>query len=117
MILKKILLECKTGSGKVIDFHTPDDLKKVIDLSLPLTGQSDSEILTFLSHVDKYSVKTAHAHFYNNLFGGTNEYSVAADYFTSTINGTMYTYEMAPVFNFMEQAVFTLFAERYLNWP
>ncbi|EAR98380.2 pyridoxal-dependent decarboxylase domain protein (macronuclear) [Tetrahymena thermophila SB210] len=115
-ILKKIILECKTGNGKVIDFKTPDQLIKEIDLTLPLKGQSDEEIINFIKLVDKYSVKTSHSHFFNNLFGGSNEYSLAGDYFTSTINGSMYTYEMAPVFNFMENAIQQLFAERYLKW-
>lgn len=58
----------------------------------------------------------SHRYFFNNLFGGSNEYSMAADYLTSTINGSMYTYEMAPIFNFMEQGIFSHFAERYLHW-
>lgn len=28
----------------------------------------------------------------------------------------MYTYEMAPIFNFMEQSIYQVFAERYLKW-
>ncbi len=28
----------------------------------------------------------------------------------------MYTYEMAPIFNFMEQKVFEFFRKEYLNW-
>lgn len=37
-LLKKIILECKTGEGPVIDFQTPTELVKRIDLSLPLHG-------------------------------------------------------------------------------
>lgn len=28
----------------------------------------------------------------------------------------MFTYEMAPIFNFMEQSILNLFAEKYLKW-
>ena len=64
----------------------------------------------------KYSVRPSDSKCYNVLFGGFNEYSLAGEYITTTLNGTMYSYEMAPVFNYMENAVINFVGKEMVGW-
>jgi sulfinoalanine decarboxylase len=57
-----------------------------------------------------------HPHFHNQLFGGFSQFSLAGDMLTSAMNGSMYTYELAPCFLLMEQELFGFLKGR-LGWP
>jgi glutamate/tyrosine decarboxylase-like PLP-dependent enzyme len=64
-------------------------------------------ILSACKQVMELSVNTSHAWFFNQLFARTDPVSVAADWMISTLNTSMYTFEVAPVFTLIEQEVFT----------
>ncbi|EGR31728.1 hypothetical protein IMG5_103290 [Ichthyophthirius multifiliis] len=115
-LLKQLIKQSKQGTSKVINFKTPQDLENHIDLNIPQQPTSDQQILDFLQKVGDLSVKTSSVHFYNNLFGGINEYSLSADYLTSTLNGTIGNMETSSLYRKMENILFKTIAQKYLKW-
>jgi glutamate/tyrosine decarboxylase-like PLP-dependent enzyme len=68
--------------------------------------------------VDKileFSVKGNHRHFHNQLFSGVSKFAVAGEFITSSLNGSMYTYEIAPVLSLMEAHVINLM-KKWMGW-
>jgi len=100
---------------KVIDFRCPDELSKIIDFSLPEASNSNEKLLELTQKVLDYSVHPNHPHFFNTLFSGADEYSLSGDFLTSVLNGVMYSYEMAPVFNMMEASIMKHY-RKLLGW-
>lgn len=47
-------------------------------------------------------MKTNNRNFHNQLFGGSDLYGVAAEWLTTSLNTSQYTYEMAPAFTLIE---------------
>ncbi|XP_064640438.1 cysteine sulfinic acid decarboxylase-like isoform X2 [Lineus longissimus] len=100
------LKKSTTGEQKVIDFYQPDELREKIDLKITQKGDSEEHLMKTLKDVVKYSVKTSHPYFFNQLFVGPDEYALAGACLTETLNSSQYTYEMGPVFTLMEKLVF-----------
>uniref|UniRef100_A0A8C6S5W4 Cysteine sulfinic acid decarboxylase n=1 Tax=Neogobius melanostomus TaxID=47308 RepID=A0A8C6S5W4_9GOBI len=69
------------------------------------TGESEEALLRRCSDVIKYSVKTGHPRFFNQLYAGMEPYSTVGSFITEAIKTSLYTYEVAPVFTLVEQAV------------
>ena len=103
-------------SRKIIDFKTPEQLSKIIDFSIPESRKSsDLELSLLIQKVIDFSVHPGHPHFFNTLFAGGDQYSLAGEFLASALNGTMYSYEMAPVFNLMEAEILKKHA-KMLQW-
>ena len=60
-------------------------------------------------------MKSHHRHFHNQLFSGVDRYAQLGDFMATAINGTMYTYEMGPLFTLMEKEVIELVGT-WLKW-
>lgn len=56
-----------------------------------------------------------HPRFINQLSQGVDILSLVGEIITSSINANMFTYEVAPVFNLMEEAVLT-YMRRCCGW-
>ncbi|XP_054162481.1 glutamate decarboxylase-like [Oppia nitens] len=92
-------------STKVIDFHTPEELQKLFDFSIPDEPLNIGQILNDCRDALKYQVKTAHPHFFNQLSCGLDIVSLAGEWLTAAANTNMFTYEIAPVFILMEHHI------------
>lgn len=57
-------------NSKVIEWIEPDDLKKVLDLKINNEGETHQQLLKIIEDTLKYSVKTGHPYFLNQLFSG-----------------------------------------------
>lgn len=68
-----------------------------------------------LNKVLNKQTKPYHPHFHNQLFGGFDQYSVLGAMMAPAINGSVYTYELAPCFTLMEEEVYGL-CKKLLNW-
>ena len=88
---------------KVVDFLHPDDLKNKLELIIDQNPTGLENILKGCDNTIKYSVNTGHQNFFNQLFAKVDVISLLGDWLTSTLNASMYTYEVAPVFVLMEQ--------------
>lgn len=61
----------------LIDFKIPDATTMSADLN---------EIRSICRQVIKYSVKTGHPHFHNQLFGGVDPFGLAGSWITEALN-------------------------------
>ena len=50
----------------------------------------------------KFSVKTCHPYFYNQLYHGADEYGVAGSWLSDALNTNIHTFEVAPAFIVVE---------------
>lgn len=83
----------------------PEALKKTLDLEVSPEPVSHESLLQSTKDIMKYSVNVGHPYFVNQLFSGVDPYGLAGQWLTDTLNPSVYTYEVAPVFTLMEESV------------
>lgn len=105
VILEETICKGTDVNEKVCDWHDPKQLKELLDLELRDSGESHDQLLSRVRDVAKYSVKTNHPRFFNQLFSGVDYHALAGRLLTETLNTSQYTYEVAPVFVLMEDQV------------
>ncbi|KAK6741374.1 hypothetical protein RB195_009305 [Necator americanus] len=104
-ILIKYIREENVHESKVIDFHHPAEMFKLIDLKIPDKPQNLQTILKACEETLRYGVRTGHPRFFNQISCGLDLVSLAGEWLTATVNTNMFTYEISPVFILMENAV------------
>ncbi|XP_065075265.1 acidic amino acid decarboxylase GADL1-like [Ochlerotatus camptorhynchus] len=98
----------------IFPFERPKDLKSILSLELP----SDSSTLNaaareeVLRKIVKYSIKTAHPNYHNEMYAGPDLLGLAASWVTDALNACQYTYEAAPVFSLVESITLEYFLKR-----
>ncbi len=110
------VVEHRHGSDPVVKLASPDELQSEFDQvsSLALGPHDSVDNATLQQAVDLIidrSVHTAHPRFFNQNFAGADPIAVAGDWLGSALNTTLATFEMAPVFTLMENAVVGRLAE------
>ncbi|KAL6260322.1 hypothetical protein P5V15_007853 [Pogonomyrmex californicus] len=105
LVLQRAVFQSTSGEDRVVEWVDPHDLRSVVDLSLPTEGVSHEELLTLTHDIIKYSVKTGHPHFVNQLFSSLDPYGLLGQWLTDALNPSVYTYEVSPVFSLMEEDV------------
>lgn len=91
---------------KIVEFVQPAELKKLIDLTVPEDKSlSEAEIISMCRKVIRYSVKTSHSRFHNQLFGQMDPYGLFGSWITEALNTSAYTFEVGPVFSLIETEV------------
>ncbi|KAK6175385.1 hypothetical protein SNE40_013860 [Patella caerulea] len=105
LIMKEIVQKAGDRSEKVVDWKAPEELRALMDLEPKAVGESHEKLLSRLQDIIKYSVKTGHPHFVNQLFSSLDPYGLAGQIVTDALNTSQYTYETAPVFTLMEETV------------
>lgn len=80
-------------------------MRAAIDFHLSAKPTSHDELLHLAKNVIRYSVKTGHPHFVNQLFSSVDPYGLAGQWLTDALNPSVYTYEVSPVFTLMEEQV------------
>lgn len=83
----------------------PHELRRRLGLALPRVGRPLESLLGDVRDVLRYSVRTGHPRFFNQLFGGQDPGALLGEWVASLINTSMYTYEAAPVATLMELAL------------
>ncbi|XP_030623271.1 cysteine sulfinic acid decarboxylase isoform X2 [Chanos chanos] len=106
----KVIVEEAVRKGtdvneKVCEWQEPEQLRALLDLELREHGESHKQLLQRVRDVAKYSVKTNHPRFFNQLFAGVDYHALTGRLLTETLNTSQYTYEVAPVFVLMEDVV------------
>ncbi|XP_060051264.1 cysteine sulfinic acid decarboxylase isoform X4 [Erinaceus europaeus] len=105
IVLDEIIRKGTSASEKVCEWKEPEELRRLLDLELRSQGESQEQILERCRAVIRYSVKTCHPHFFNQLFSGLDPHALAGRIVTESLNTSQYTYEIAPVFVLMEEEV------------
>ncbi|XP_071541227.1 cysteine sulfinic acid decarboxylase-like isoform X2 [Panulirus ornatus] len=116
VVLRANLVTGIDASEKILEFKHPKELKELVDVEVERDGCSLEEAGAVLEQVVRYSVKTQHPHFYNQLFGGIDEVALTGAWMTEALNTSQYTFEVAPVFMLVEHYVLSLLVRLY-GWP
>ncbi|KAG7469883.1 hypothetical protein MATL_G00133520 [Megalops atlanticus] len=115
LILEEAVRKAIDVREKVCEWQPPERLKEILDLELKEEGEDHSKILERCRDAMRYSVKTGHPRFFNQLYAGMDPYSLVGRFITEAINPSLYTYEVAPVFVLTEEAVLKKMME-FLGW-
>ncbi|KAB0396848.1 hypothetical protein E2I00_016268 [Balaenoptera physalus] len=105
IVVDEVIRKGTSASEKVCEWKEPEELKQLLDLELRNEGESQEQILERCRAVIRYSVKTCHPRFFNQLFSGLDPHALAGRIVTESLNTSQYTYEIAPVFVLMEEEV------------
>jgi len=91
----------------VIKFCHPAHLKdKILSLKLGKDEKtSDEDLILLCKDIIKYSVRTGHPYFLNQLYGGLDPYGLAGALISEALNTNQYTFEVAPTFTLCEMEV------------
>ncbi|XP_073824673.1 glutamate decarboxylase-like protein black [Musca autumnalis] len=104
-IIKSAVYSGTTRSNRVVEWHSPEDLKTLFDFKLKQDAETHENLFTLLRKTIEYSVKTGHPYFINQLYSGVDPYALIGQWLTDALNPSVYTYEVAPVFTLMEEEV------------
>lgn len=105
LILNTAVFNDLKRENKVLEWRQPEELKQILDLALKPDGDSDEKLLSLIADTIRYSVKTGHPYFVNQLFSCLDPYALAGQWLTDALNPSVYTYEVSPVFVLMEEVV------------
>ncbi|CAB1312487.1 unnamed protein product [Coregonus sp. 'balchen'] len=105
VILEEVLCKGTDVKEKVCEWREPEELAALLDLELRENGEPQHQLLQRVRDVAKYSVKTNHPRFFNQLFAGVDYHALTGRFLTEALNTSQYTYEVAPVFVLMEDEV------------
>ncbi len=86
----------------VIEYLEASDLAGRIDFALGPEGLPAADLLPLLESYLRYSLRSGHRQFHNQLWGGFNQAAFLGDVTASLANTSMYTYEVAPVATLIE---------------
>ncbi|KAJ8949308.1 hypothetical protein NQ318_006733 [Aromia moschata] len=105
VLLKEAVFEGTSRHNKVVDFHNPEELEKLFDFGLRNDPSTHDALVKLLKDTVQYSVKTGHPYFVNQLFSSLDAYGLVGQWLTDSLNPSVYTYEVTPVFTLMEETV------------
>jgi len=88
---------------KVVDYLPPKDLKEILSLNISENGAGYDGVFAEIDNYLKYSVKTSHKQFLNQLYSSENLPAILGEIVTAIANTSMYTYEVAPVATLIEK--------------
>lgn len=105
LLLEEAVFEGTSRKNKVVEWMKPAALRSAIDLKLSDQGCSHEKLFTLARNVIKYSVKTGHPRFINQLYSSVDPYGLLGQWLTDALNPSVYTYEVSPVFSLMEEEI------------
>lgn len=104
-IIQLAVFQGTNRSSKVVEWHEPAELRQLFDFELRDKGESQDKLRQLLRETIRFSVKTGHPYFINQLYSGVDPYALVGQWLTDALNPSVYTYEVAPVFTLMEEQV------------
>nr|NP_001285910.1 black, isoform C [Drosophila melanogaster]AHN54424.1 black, isoform C [Drosophila melanogaster] len=104
-IIKLAVFQGTNRSSKVVEWHEPAELRQLFDFQLREQGESQDKLRELLRETIRFSVKTGHPYFINQLYSGVDPYALVGQWLTDALNPSVYTYEVAPLFTLMEEQV------------
>jgi glutamate/tyrosine decarboxylase-like PLP-dependent enzyme len=90
-------------TGKFLDYRSPADLNRILDLDRPGKTGDWREIMHWVEKYLTYSVKTNHPAFVNRMWVGANLPSIVGEIVAAISNSSACTYESAPVSTLLEK--------------
>lgn len=90
-------------SGKFLDYRSPVELSRILDLERPAKTGDWQEIFHWVDKYLAYSVKTNHPAFVNRMWVGANLPSIVGEIVAAVSNTSACTFESAPVSTLLEK--------------
>lgn len=106
IIKEEALVKGTDRSTPIVEFKQPKELMDLLELDIKADPAAHDNLLEDMRKIIKYSVKTGHPHFYNQLYAGIDPYSQVGSWLTESLNTNIHTYEVSPVFIVMEKYLF-----------
>ncbi|XP_033330347.1 glutamate decarboxylase-like protein black isoform X1 [Megalopta genalis] len=103
LLLEEAIFKGTSRKNRVVEWMEPTALHSAIDLTLSDQGCSHDKLFLLARNVIKYSVKTGHPRFVNQLYSSVDPYGLLGQWLTDALNPSVYTYEVSPVFSLMEE--------------
>ncbi len=91
------------SNGNFLDYHSPAELRKILDLERPAKTGDWQEILNWIETYLAYSLKTNHPAFVNRMWVGANLPSITGEIIAALSNTSACTFESAPVSTLLEK--------------
>jgi len=105
ILINDAVFDGTSRENRVVNWIEPESLMALLGKDLPEEPQSNESMIDTIRNIVKYSVKTGHPRFINQLFSGLDPYGLIAQWITDALNPSVYTYEVAPVFTVLEHQV------------
>lgn len=105
MIIKDAIFQGTSRDNKVLEWHDPVEMVKIFDFALRDKPSSHDDLKKIVKDTIRYSVKTGHPYFINQLFCSVDPYGLVGQWLTDALNPSVYTYEVSPLFSVMEEFV------------
>ncbi|XP_063300895.1 cysteine sulfinic acid decarboxylase [Pelobates fuscus] len=115
ILMQDAVIKGTDRNNKVCEWMEPEDLQRILDLKLKAHGESQEVLLSYCKDIIRFSVKTGHPRFFNQLFSGLDRHALTGRILSETLNTSQYTYEVAPVFVLMEQEVLRTL-RHFIGW-
>ncbi|CAF4942259.1 unnamed protein product [Rotaria sp. Silwood1] len=84
---------------------TPAEYRKMFTFEIDDKGINLYDILANCERILETTVRSGHPRFINQLSQGVDMISLVGEIITAAVNANMFTYEVAPVFNLMEESI------------
>lgn len=91
------------NNKELIQYKTSGELARSLNLQISNSGISEDQLTEEIKTYLKYSVKTGHKQFFNQLYAGFTLPGFIAEVITALTNTSMYTYEVAPAATLIEK--------------
>ncbi|KAL7746373.1 Glutamate decarboxylase 2 [Sorochytrium milnesiophthora] len=90
--------------ARLIDFKQPEEIKQLLDLSLPTSPASLDHVLDLFQKTIDLSPNTMNPMFMDKLYAGTTPVGIAAELVAAALNINTHVYKTSPVATMMELA-------------
>ncbi|CAG7723111.1 unnamed protein product [Allacma fusca] len=97
-------------------FRTPEEIKSLIDLSLPEERVDEAALIEIVKKVIQYSPHVSHPFKVDRHGAGLDPYGLIGDWMGTVMSGPVLTYLLAPVYTLMEYEVERKVRE-LINYP
>lgn len=105
ILIERAVFGATNRKSKVTEYEDPDVLRKLFDFDLRSSPTTHEALFKLVKDTIHYSVKTGHPYFVNQLFSSIDPYGLVGHWMTDSLNPSVYTYEVSPVFCLMEEVV------------
>lgn len=102
-IISQYLSENENPDIPVIQYRKATELLEILNLEIPTQKQDEEVVFETVKNYLKYSQRTGHPQFNNQLFAGFNVPAFIGEMISHLSNTSMATYEISPVATLMER--------------
>jgi glutamate/tyrosine decarboxylase-like PLP-dependent enzyme len=102
-VINTYLAENRDSDTPVTEFLSPEELRARLNLELAERGCRLEDLYGFVEDYLKYSVRTGHRQYFNQLWSGSTLPGFLGEVIAALANTSMYTHEVAPVATLLEK--------------